>query len=217
MTQLKLTESDKIIFFKTMHGDIDLEEFEKWIYENTDLEKIIPPNTYLDLIELNYKKSGVKYELFKKLEAIVSLGDYQKWKLLTILDKALLKDESFPHLMMEFYDLYCDGYYFLNDLGLGYGLTFTVPPSKYQADSWKELRPDQKSECIDELFPKIEKEVLKVKDWIAKGKIVLTSVKDELNRYRYEDFRTDLEKKSEVWMPVIDSSHKKKKWWKFWN
>jgi hypothetical protein len=81
---------DKITFFKTMHGDIDLLEFEKWIYKNKDLE-----NTYLDLIELNYKKSGVRYELFKKLEAIVSLGEYQKWKLLTSLDNALLKDEPF--------------------------------------------------------------------------------------------------------------------------
>jgi len=214
MTQPKLADSDKIMFFKTMHGDMDLEEFEKWVYENKDLEKAIPPDTYLDLIELNYKKPGVRYELFKKLEAIVSLGEYQKWKLLTSLDNALLKDESFPRLMMGFYDLYCNGYYFLDDLGLGYGLTFTVPPSKFQVDTWDELRSDQKSDYISELFPKIEKEILKVKGWIAKGKIVLTSEKDELDRYCYNDFRTDLEKKSEVWMPVTNS---KKKWWKFWN
>jgi hypothetical protein len=118
--------------------------------------------------------------------------------------------------MMGFYDLYCDGYYFLDDLGLGYGLMFTVPPSKFQVDTWDKLRLDQKSEYINELFPKIEKEVLKVKDWIANGKIVLTSEKDELNRYCYSDFRTDMEKKSEVWMPVANSFGTRKKWWKLW-
>jgi hypothetical protein len=216
MTQGALTDKDKIIFFKAMHGDIDLGQFEKWIYENKDLEKIIAPDKYLELIELNYRKSGAKYELFKKLESIISLGDYQKWKLMAILDKALLKDNSFPQLMEEFYDLYCDGYYFLHDLGLGYGLLFTIPPSKYKVDSWDELTCDQKSNFINDLFPKIEKEILKVKGWIAQGKIVLTGTKDELNRYDFEDFRTDEEKKSEVWTTVTGSVGKKK-WWRFWD
>lgn len=177
-----------------MHGDIDLGEFEKWIYENKDLESIIPSDKYFELIELNYKKSGAKYELFKILESVISLGEYQKWKLMTLLDKALLRDKSFPQLMEEFYDLYCDGYYFLYDLGLGYGLLFTVPPSQYKVNSWDELTSDQKSEFIDDLFPKIETEILKVKDWITKGKIVLTGTMDELNHFDFEDFRTDEEK-----------------------
>lgn len=202
LTMVNLTYEEKIIFFKTMHGDIAITEFEKWIYDNKDLEKKIPADQYLNLIELNYKKPGVKYELFKLFESVISFGEYQKWKLNTILDQALLKDESFPRLMMEFYDLYCDGYYFLRDLGLGYGLMFTTPPSKYKVYTWEELSPEQKSQQISRLFPKIEKELLKVKGWIDKGKIVLTGNKDELNNYDYEDFRTEEERKSDVWVPV---------------
>ncbi|HTH57953.1 MAG TPA: hypothetical protein VL728_18020 [Cyclobacteriaceae bacterium] len=213
MTETKLTDEDKIVFFKTMHGDISLIEFEKWVYENKDLEKIIPAESYFGLIEMNYRKSGAKYDLFRKLESIVSLGEYQRWKLNIILDKALLKDDSFPRLMIEFYDLYCDGYHFLNDLGLGYGLMFAVPPSKYKVDSWDELTSDQKAELSNGLFPEIGNEILKVKDWIDRGKIVLTGKKNELDRHDFKDLRTDEEKKSGVWIPVATES---KKWWKFW-
>jgi hypothetical protein len=50
------------------------------------------------------------------------------------------KTERLPYILMEFYDLYCKGYYFLQDLGLGIGLAVEVPRvNNAIADTWDEL------------------------------------------------------------------------------
>ncbi len=78
------------------------------------------------MIELNYKKPGAKYELYEKLENIIDFGEYENGSYSSAWC-CIKKDESFAVSMVGFYDLYCDGYYFLIDLGLGYGLRLLFP------------------------------------------------------------------------------------------
>ena len=122
-----MTEIPKHIqlkFYETIIGKISTEEFESWIYSDKEIETILPDDDYLELISINYKKDGAKYELVNLLsEKYVDLREYEKWKMLNKLTTALKKDKRLPDILREFYDLYCRGYTFLNDLGLGYGLT----------------------------------------------------------------------------------------------
>ena len=47
-------------FYKTVKGDISLDDFEQWLYADKELEKHLNPDDYLDLISLSFKKSGAK-------------------------------------------------------------------------------------------------------------------------------------------------------------
>jgi hypothetical protein len=112
--------------------------------------------------------------LYKLLENLIDKGEYETWKLLKLLHKALKRDDDLPEILMTFYDLYCRGYYFLDNLGLSYGLSVEVPYPL--AESWDELTD-------------IEDEIVKVTEWIENRQIILTGLRGEYNHYEYIDKR----------------------------
>ena len=59
-------------FYKTIKGDILLDDFEQWLYSDKEFEKYLNSNDYLDLISLSFKKSGAKYELCNLLKNILT-------------------------------------------------------------------------------------------------------------------------------------------------
>ena len=128
---------------------------------------------------------------------------------------------------MTFYDLYCKGYNFMDNLGLGYGLAVEVPYS--QANSWYDLTIEQKNQLLDSFYPAIETEIQKVISWLDNGKVLLTGIKDNYNHFEYIDNRSDEEKKATAFkVASFDTNTKtesihslkgnsmKKSWWKFW-
>jgi hypothetical protein len=128
---------------------------------------------------------------------------------------------------MTFYDLYCKGYYFLDNLGLGYGLAVEVPYS--QADSWEELTPEQQQTLLNDFYPDIKHEIKKVIGWLDAGKVILTGVQDEYQHYEYIDNRTEEEKQPTAYQVAsVDTTkssqsnsessgdNEQKPWWKFW-
>jgi hypothetical protein len=198
-----LPENIKHYFFDTLNGKVTLEEFEQWVYSNKELEAILDENDHLELISFNFKKNGAKYELVKLLSGkYIDLGEYEKWKLLNNLKTALKRDEQLGLILREFYDLYCRGYAFLNDLGLGYGLTIEVPPSpKYKVDTWEELSDSEKQELLDSFYPQLEFDIKRAIEWIENERLKFTG------HYEYEDLRTEKERVSTVWTEV-DSDEK---------
>lgn len=50
-------------FYKTITGDISLDDFEQWLYADKELQKHLKANDYHDLISLSFKDNGGKYEL----------------------------------------------------------------------------------------------------------------------------------------------------------
>ncbi|WP_027421140.1 hypothetical protein [Crocinitomix catalasitica] len=198
----KLPKQIRQYFYQTIYGKVTLHEFENWIYTNKSIESLIGEDQYLELISFNYKKDGAKYELVNLLsEKFIGLGDYEKWKLLNSLNIALLRDNRLANVLREFYDLYCYGYHFLNDLGLGYGLTIEVPPTpQYNAESWEELSKNEQNEILESFYPQLQLDIERTIEWIENGKIILTGTKDEIGNYEYEDLRTELERKSTVWV-----------------
>lgn len=202
-----MTEIPKHIelkFYGTIIGEIPIEEFENWIYNDNEIESVLSSDDYLELISFNYKKNGAKYELVNLLsEKYVDLGEYEKWKMLNKLRIALKRDENLSDILREFYDLYCRGYLFFNDLGLGYGLMVEVPLSgNYKAESWEEMNEIEKNELIESFYPQLESDIKRAIDWIENGRIVLTGETGEIGHYEYEDLRTENERKSTVWIEV---------------
>jgi hypothetical protein len=85
-------------FFKTIKGDISLDDFENWVYESKILETILESDDYLEIISLDYKKSGAKYELYNILKRLVDIGEFETCKMLELLDAAKQKNERLPFI-----------------------------------------------------------------------------------------------------------------------
>jgi hypothetical protein len=184
----------KEFFFKTIKGDISLGEFERWVYASENLEAILDADDYLEIISLNYKMSGARHELYKILKRLIDIGEFETYKMLELLNEAKLKTERLPFVLMEFYDLYCDGYGFLQELGLVYGLRLEVNPSQYSADNWCDLTAKEKQDLLNSFSPQLEVAIQQVIDWLTSKQIVLTGEQNEIGHYQYDDFRTETER-----------------------
>ncbi len=210
-----LPQDIKAQFFKMMEDKISILDFEQWVYDTKELESVLSSDDYFELISLNYKKSGAKYELLKVIERNVDLGEFETVKLLKLLKEAQLKNEKLPDILEQLYDLYCDGFYFLDDLGLGFGLHIAAPDIGNYDKDWNELTQLEKNTILNKISPKLDECLKRAINWIEARQIVITGDIDELGRFTFQDFRRNKEKK-----PLVISyqhiSSETKKWWQFW-
>lgn len=205
------------IFFDTLNGDKTVLEFEQWLYADKQLELFINSDDYLDLISFGYKADNSKYELFRLLEKHVDKKELETRRIYRLLKKALNRDKESPEILMTFYDLYCKGYNFLDNLGLGYGLAIEVPRvENTSADTWDELSQEQQRNLLDSFYPDIEIEIKKVIYWLENDKVILTGIKDEYNHFEYIDNRSEIEKQPTSYKVTRVEKDKQKPWWKFW-
>jgi hypothetical protein len=185
-----LPQSLKELFYRVITGEMPLLDFEQWLYTSPDVEPHLSADDYLALLTLNYRKSGARYELIKLLKQQIDLGEFERHKLLKLLQEASLKTSRLPFILMQFYDLYCRGYYFLQDLGLGYGLAVDAPRvENTTADTWDELTSTQQADLLTSFSPGLEHELDHVQRWLVTGQIVLTGEYDELGHHTYRDLR----------------------------
>ena len=127
--------------------------------------------------------------------------------MLELLNEAKKKTERLPYILMEFYNLYCYGYNFLQDLGLGIGLAVEVPRvNNTIAETWNELTTEQQTALLNSFSPELEYCIEQVINWINTDKIILTGEQDELGHYEYQDLRTEEEKKSKLWVMVSEDN-----------
>ena len=192
-----------------MHGIIDLPAFEQWVYTDKELGRELTDDFYLDLLALNYKKSGAKYELFHLLEQHVNMGEYGTYKLKWLLDDARQRTLELPGKLEQFYDLYCNGYSFLGVLGMGYGLLVNYLSPPYKVERWDELTQSELAELVDSFSPHLEVEIDRVERWLNTGKIILTGEINELGHYMYIDNRTTDERQVRFDFPVFNEQPKR--------
>lgn len=192
-------------------GKLTLAAFEEWVYTSS-LEDELSEEDHLALISFNFKKNGAKYELIHLLKRFIDLGEYETQKIRAKLEAALNKDENLPELLAEFYDLRCRGYVFLEDLGMGFGLSIEAPPTKNHDRTWEQLSKEEQDKIIAGFYPKLDECLKEAIYWLDSGKVVLTGEKEIDNDYflEYHDYRTEAEKKSRLFKEV------RKKWWQFW-
>lgn len=207
-----LSHSSKQKCFDLISGVLALEAFEQWVYASKELEQELSETDHLALISFNFKKNGAKYELIQLLKRFVDLGEYETQKVREKLVAALNKEENLPELLAEFYDLNCRGYAFLQDIGMGFGLSIEVPPVGNHDKTWDQLSEAEQEEIISGFYPQLDECLRDAIHWLDAGKIVLTGEKELDNDYflEYHDYRTEAERKSRCFKEV------RKKWWQFW-
>jgi hypothetical protein len=218
-------------FYNFLYDNLDIKIFEQWIYNSKDLNTFLNTEDYFNIISLDFSNKHIRYEIEKIIKNYINYGKFETKLLLNLLYKALSNKNELANILRTFYDMYCHGYYFFQDLGLGYGLTCEVPPvNKYNAQTWEELSEIEKDEIINSFYPQIENDLKRAISWLENKKIILTGKKNEMNYWEFIDNRNDEEKKSTVWVEISKNQEtgatvsknvlwekkENKKWWKIW-
>lgn len=184
-----------LIIYKLVAREVEINEFEQWVYSEKELESFLSSDEYLDLISLSYKQPSSLYEAEKILKPYIDIGKYYEWYLRRVLQKIIEHPIDVHKYICQCYDMYCDGYGFLDNLGLAYGLAVTVPPPEYGSDSWDKLESSEQQRLIDSFYPNVRKDAEKVIDWLDTRKIVITGHDGDRQGIQYKDSRTPEEKK----------------------
>ena len=147
----------------------------------------------------------------------IDISEYETWKLKKILFNTLERKNNYYDSILQFYDLYCKGYNFLDNLGIGYGLTLDCPYSEYGVDSYEELTQEQKDKVVDSFYPKIKFEIKKVLDWLDSDLIVIQSEYDSYGNLKITDNRLEADKEPTAYKiaKTVDKKNKRE-WWKIW-
>ncbi len=202
----------ELIIYKLIAREIEINEFEQWVYSEKDLESLLSSDEYLDLISLTYKLPSSLYEAEKILRPHIDIGKYYDWYLRRVLQQVIEHPTDVHKYIEQCYDMYCDGYGFLDNLGLGYGLAVSVPPSDYRADSWDELESVEQKKLIEGFYPGVREEAEKVVSWLDTSKIVITGHDGDFQGIQYTDSRTPEEKEPTGYKVATPT----KKWWQLW-
>lgn len=76
---------NRIKFYQFLNDDISLESFESCVYENKELENIIPENHYNDLLAFNFKSKEVKEFIKSIVKKHFDWKEFEKWRTIELL------------------------------------------------------------------------------------------------------------------------------------
>jgi len=174
------------MFYKVFNYEITLHDFADLFYESyKDFEPYMCPDDYLELISFDFDNSYAMYELHKLVKKHINLGEIETRKLLSLLDDARKKSDKTPYALEMLYHLYCDGYYFLQAIGLNYGLCVVVPYNNLGVNHWSELKKQDQEAILNRFYPKLTEECDRIISLLKNKTIVPMGERDEMGRYLY--------------------------------
>lgn len=191
-------ENLKNKIFRTIEKEIELQEFEEWLYKQNDLSERMDEDLVLELFSFNYNQKGANYEFNRKFIEYYNQEEFTNWKILANL-KMLQNGCSKPErILWDFRDLSEDGYSFLNHLGYA---VFDLEESEYLG--W------DRQKLLDIIHIEASQLLEELSDWTQKSKS-----KDLI------EFKSKF-KKSYIALPTWSevkrrNTVKSKKWWEFW-
>ncbi|QOI53296.1 hypothetical protein [Leptospira interrogans] len=207
-----LSELTKEIIFTFLFGNLSLQEFEIFLYESKEIENTFKYDEYIELLSLNFSKRSNRHEAFKIIEKNIDMSEYEVWRLNKIFNSIVHREENYPQLIASLYDLYCKGYYFLNILGLDFGLHLTYPREYNYDKNISELIKSEQIKLANALYPEIIYHVHLIQRFLNDKKIIVTGKLNDFNNYEYIDNRNEGEKAQTEYRNIEN----KRKWWQFW-
>lgn len=202
----KLTIDITIMLFKMLENEISLTEFEEWLYQTNKLEYFLDTDDYLKLISLDFKgltKNNkhiheIKKSIQKIIDKYADLSQYQTYQLKNLLFDFLHRRKEPASTLVKFYNLYCQGYDFLERLGVYYGLNFVCYFYELEEQSYRDFFPTSYTKAdienaiqeeVNKILPEVDKEVQKVLSWLQEGKIEIVNNLQSDRKIDYIDRR----------------------------
>lgn len=180
MEKISFDIETKIYHFLTQK--ISNQDFEKWVYNNTNLENDYP-DLFLELISFDYSNLALnlRHETFGKY---VNFYKFEASQIIEYLHSIINRDEKCVKSIWMMYELYCEGYQFLSRLGVRYGISLI---------DFNEDLPSVNHQIIDAFYPKIVEDAKSVLSWLENNMIVFKDEVLEYGGFGYVDFRNEEE------------------------
>lgn len=214
---MSLTEEIELSFFRFLNGEISLEDFEQWIYATPELETYLGEATYFEFAAFDFRQSGAKYELGKLIEVHGFLPKFYTWKLKQQLQSLLDHTMDPVNVFEDFYELYCHGYSFLQNLGMQYMyLGMYEIPKRIAQNRWSEEENNHFIVSLEERISSLKQEIEVLVGSLESGELKI------INQHEYEIGPTLAKKLDEFeqkynTLPIKhEVLRKEKKWWQFW-
>jgi hypothetical protein len=171
--KLTLKDAHRYLFY-FLKKDIDLINFEQWLYSHDELEELLG-KYYFELISTNYNAKFAREELEKIIKNILQPGEFEEERIQCLLRNLINPENSTFKIMETIYDEYCNGYTFLRYIAL----TYITTAEFYQED----LKVN--AERLMEYRKPIINEATRILDFMERDQIEIT------NEYEYEDRRKE--------------------------
>ncbi|WP_223701508.1 hypothetical protein [Sutcliffiella deserti] len=175
-------------FYKIYKGLISVSEFEEWLYNTPEIEKVYGDDFYFNLLDLNYRDRHIKNELEKVIEVKIPFGEFEQMRIVSLLENIIYEKGDLVEVLEQVYDDYCKGYSFLRYLGFNYVTGIDSLPKLQQKEKWDKNEFDSKREILKKYKPKMVNEACRLLSFFQNGLLRIT-VENE-----YDDYRTEEEK-----------------------
>lgn len=163
---------------------ISLQSFEQWLYEDNVLE-FRNPDLYLELISFDYSSEDGFKNYYDNFTKYVHFHRFEANRIKEYLYSIINNDENCGNAIWMMYELYCQGYGFLQKLGLIYGLCLVDYCTSGADDTSKAL--------IDQFYPTIIDDTKNVINWLKEGKIIFKNQDNGYGVFEYQDLRNAAE------------------------
>jgi len=138
-----MTTEIKEVLFEFLNNEVTLADFEQWIYEDKELETLLP-TLYYDLIEFDFRDRDAKQGIKSKLRPYADENEFKIWRTMRLLSKIIDDKIDIVLATRKLRELYFDtGENFIPPtLGIGYEseLDDLPIPDEYHMWSEKELK-----------------------------------------------------------------------------
>jgi hypothetical protein len=108
---LSVENSKVVLLF--LDREIETQNFENWVYQNTSLEVELHEDIYLELISLNFLSRDVRYRLNSVLKNSIDYGGAHRIFIIELLERLLKGNEALTELLHRIYRFAEMGYGFL--------------------------------------------------------------------------------------------------------
>jgi len=78
---------NRIPFYEFLNNDTKKEQFEKWVYENSELETELGEEQYVELISYNFRNKNLISFIKNIVKAKFDWMEYEKWRTIKLLQK----------------------------------------------------------------------------------------------------------------------------------
>ncbi len=187
----------KIRIFKTIEDEIKLQEFEQWLYKQSDLLEHMDEDFILELFDFNYNQKGAIREFKRKFIKYFDQEEFTNWKILSNLKTLRDGCQEPERILSDFVDLSYRNYPFLSSLAHN---QYKLEDYEYFGGSRDGLLKDIQTEA-DELLNEIEEWSISVSD-------------AGLKYFEPKTKKINMPKYSVCENTSMTSATKK--WWEFW-
>ena len=148
-------------FFRLFQKEISIINFEKWLYDTSELENLLGEK-YYDLIAVDFKDSKVVDEIKSISNTFLNYSEFETREIIRLLDKVVRLDDDFPVILKIIYDLGIITQVFHVLANKTYGLTFEK--GIYYDKEWCSHNDVKRRELVGPFHESISKEAEEIKN-----------------------------------------------------